>query len=577
MRGRLPLLVWLWPFALLAACSSSDDVSPPATPSEDAGASEEDAGAPHSDASTSFTVGLIKADVRRYDYAFDLAATRGKSKLTYDVVAPNGGDCIDIPSRLPVIEEPTFGGAPATNVTSAGDLLHLCSAPGKGIAAGPLAITTAADVPIKTFFDLDIGFSRQLDLAGGQFTYMLSWVGGCDRFGPCDRDPSKLVEMHFEITHPEDTVVLCPGTLTAGLTSTRCDVSGAPTYSGFGFAADPKWVRSLFAQGGGVDLVFYEVPGGKIASSLAAASVNEFLAWITTLLGPMPYGSELRVAGGPTKWLGFEHPANIILQEGIADLSTSYADAPMHVLMHEIVHQWAGDRTTLAAEADFVWKEATAEYLAYVFEDEHRPATEAASSRAYWDAIALSAQHRPRPTDNPSVDTFYGDVYGPGPMVLYVQLEALFGRPVVLAAIRSFLSTAGAKSVSDLKLALEKESGKDLTKYFEAWVVGPGAPEWPTFSIATQALGGNQLKVTVTQENASTIVYPCKVEVGLNGGSTRATVDFGLAPTSNVASTTITFAGAVTSTQLDPDHRLVGRTKTNGFAPPPPPPVVWIF
>ncbi|MDF2694207.1 MAG: hypothetical protein K0S65_2590, partial [Labilithrix sp.] len=381
--------------------------------------------------------------------------------------------------------------------------------------------------------------------------------------------------------HPEGTVVLCPGKLTPGATVTRCDVTGAPTYSGFALAADPKWQRTPFTSAAGVDLVMYEVPDGPIASSLDAASVREFLVWITGLLGPMPYGPELRVAGAPTQWLGFEHPANILLQENLPLWPTGYADTAMHVLMHEIVHQWSGDRTTLASASDFVWKEAIAEYLAYVFEDEHRPTGEAASARAYWDAIALQAQHRPRPTDDPAVETFYGDVYGPGPMVLFIQLEPLIGRPAVLAAIKAFLASAGARSVSDLRLELEKASFKDLTKYFEAWVVGPGAPEWPTFAVAFDQVGG-QLTVNVTQQNPSGTIYGCKVEVEITGPGTgntkRAVVDFGLAPTSATASTTIAFSGPRTSVRLDPDHKVIGRAvgATNGFAAGMSLPV-WIF
>ena len=103
-----------------------------------------------------------------------------------------------------------------------------------------------------------------------------------------------------------------------------------------------------------LDGVFYEVPGGKLASSLEKPSVSAYLTWITTLLGPFPYGKELRIAGGPTAWLGFEHPANILIREDLPDLSMAYANPMMHVFMHEIAHQWAGDRSTIAAGADFV-------------------------------------------------------------------------------------------------------------------------------------------------------------------------------------------------------------------------------
>ncbi|HLM73170.1 MAG TPA: M1 family aminopeptidase, partial [Polyangiaceae bacterium] len=482
--------------------------------------------------------GLITAPVRRYDYAFDMTSLAARSRLTLDVPAP-GGDCFNVSCLLPTVQEPAWNGAPPSSITLEDQTLSLC---GAGVPGGsPLEIAASGVVAQKTFFNLDVGFSRTKDLAGGEFSYLLSWVGGCDRFGPCDDHPSQLAEFHFEVTHPPGEVVLCPGALTPGDTLTRCDITGslAPTYSAFAIASDPLWKAAPFGTAAGVNLVFYEVPGGTIASSLDKASVTEFMTWITGLLGPFPYGDELRIAGAPTAWLGFEHPANIILLETISKLPTSYQDTAMHVLMHEIIHQWAGDRTTLATAEDFVWKEATAEYLAYVFEDEKRPPGEAEASLAYWDQISLVANYYPRPTDDPppAVQTFYGDVYGPGPMILYVQLETMLGRPAVLAGIKEFLAQPGARSVADLRGALEKASGKDLGPYFDAWVFGSGAPERPTFSVEI-GQAGNEVTVTLTQINPSKKIYGCAVEVEVKGAlsSTRALVDFGVAPSSPVAS-----------------------------------------
>jgi len=511
--------------------------------------------------------GPITGLVKRYDYAFDLATRHAKSQLEIAVAAP-GGDCFQTSSELPAVTNATWNGAPAKSAAVTSKKLDVC---GEGVSAGkPLVIGAEVDVPLKKFFGLDVGFSKKKDKAGGDFTYLLSWVGGCDRFGPCDDDPSRLAAFHFDVTHPVGTVVLCPGTLTPGDTVTSCDLSGtlAPTYSAFGFAADTLWKRAAFTSAAGIDVVLYEVPGGMIGQSLEKSSVDAYLTWITGLLGPFPYGKELRLAGGPTAWLGFEHPASIILQENLPDLAQAYADATMHVFMHETAHQWAGDRSTIATSSDFAWKEATAEYLAYVFEDEHRPPIEAAASLEYWAAISLQSTYFPRPTDDPppSVDEFYGDVYGPGPMVFYVQLESLLGRQVVLDGIKAFLAQPGALAVADLEEALEASSGLDLKPYFDAWAFGEGKPEWPTLKIAT-AQAGSTVTVTVTQTNASKKLYGCKVEVEVLGATTSATaiVDFGTAPKSDTASATVTLVEAVVGTTLEPRHRLVARLAKPGM------------
>jgi aminopeptidase N len=577
MLGVKPSVVALLTvFAFVACTTSENDGAAPAAPTGDddddaGGKKKKDGGADGADPGVP-TTGAIRGTVKSYSYAFDVTTTKATAKLTVDVPAP-GGDCYTVGCRTSDAQSVMWNDAAPKSSTFDAGKLAVCGPP---MAAGTTEISAVIpSLPTQTYFDLDIGFSRKTDLAGGEFSYVLSWVGGCDLFGPCDADPSRLSELHFEITHPEGAIVLCPGKLTAGATTTKCDIAGtlAPTYSGFGIAMDSKWQKTAYTSAAGVNVVMYEAPGGTIAANTDKTSYGEFLTWITGLLGPMPYGDELRFAGGPTVWLGFEHPANIILDENLGNTGQGSANSAQHVMMHETVHQWSGDRTTIASTSDFVWKEAIAEYLSYVFEDEHRPAGEATATREYWDSIAVNVDHRPRPTDNPAVQDFYGDVYGAGPMVLFLQLEPLLGRPAVLDGIKSFLSVPGAKSVDDLRSELGKAGGKDLTKYFAAWVVGPGAPEWPKFDVTTSQVG-NQLTVSVTQNNASNVIYGCKLDVDINGK--RATVDFGTEPTNKTASTTITFTGTPSPITVDPDHRVVNRPGNQGILPSPKP-KVWIY
>jgi len=502
--------------------------------------------------------GDLSANVTKYDYTFDVATAKATTRLELDVAAP-GGNCWDVSCELDNVSNVVWNDKPTTSAAVNAGKLRSC---GEGVAAGPtLTLGSNVDVSLDLWFGLDVGFSRRKNMVGGTFTYLLSWVGGCDRFGPCDDDPSRMANFHFNVTHPENTTALCPGTRTAGATQTTCDVQNAPTYSAFAVAADTSWVAAPFGKYAGVDFVFYEVPGGKLASSLDKASVGAFMDWLTALVGPFPYGNELRLAGAPTAWLGFEHPANIILLQTLDQLNDPMPNTVMHVLMHEIVHQWAGDHTTLASSTDFVWKEATAEYLAYVFEEEARPLAESMATRAYWDSIWQQSSYWPRPTDDPApqVQMFYGDVYGPGPMVLYLQLEPLIGRPAILQGIKTFLATSGGRSVNELKDALAQASGKNLDAYFNAWVFGQGKPVWPTFDVKTTQVGAD-VTITVTQQNPGGKLFGCAVEVEVRGAtqSARTVIDFGVDPANAIKTANVTLGEPVTSFFIDPDHRLIG-------------------
>jgi len=230
--------------------------------------------------------------------------------------------------------------------------------------------------------------------------------------------------------------------------------------------------------------------------------------------GPYPFGSDLRILTAPTYWSGFEHPGNIILDDALARIpQPPYLHNVQHILDHEIAHQWAGDQTTLADTYDFVWKESMAEYLAFAYEAQQEPAAGAATA-SYWKRASAGAAYFPVPGEKPALFDYYGDVYGPGPMILFRQLEVLTSRAQVIAAIASVLGQAHAISVDDVVAALQAKTGLDLTAYAAAWIHGTGAPEWPVVD-STFTAGATTSSLHVTQVKGT--ARRCKFHMGLRG------------------------------------------------------------
>ena len=106
-----------------------------------------------------------------------------------------------------------------------------------------------------------------------------------------------------------------------------------------------------------------------------------------------------------------------------------------------------GDQTTLAGVYDFVWKEAVAEYLVYAHQDQHISATAAFKSLGAWKQFSAFSEYYLVPAEEPPLLDYYGDVYGPGPMILFRQLEAIFDRQTVLMALSSLLGSPRAISI----------------------------------------------------------------------------------------------------------------------------------
>jgi aminopeptidase N len=512
--------------------------------------------------------GTPDVEVLAYGYEIDLESRAAWVTLVVHPQAP--GNCIALPSRAAALDlgSVMLRDAPAV-ATWDGATLTACTPPGTGFDSEP--ITLGAHVtqqPLETWGASQVGYSVTDDASGQPMYYLVSWIEGCDRFGPCDTRPGTFASYRFTINHRAGVRVLCPGRITPGEITTTCDFDydGGPTYSTFGFIASPSWTQASLGAWGGVDVTLFDRPGSGIAPLIDSAYHGGFLAWMDATFGAYPYGGELRIATGPTYWSGFEHPGNIVLDDGLdRPMSSLYSRPVAHVLNHEIAHQWAGDQTTLADTYDFVWKESMAEYLSYVYEDEHGVASEGLVTARAWKSFANGAAYHPVPegADRPTLLDYYGEVYGPGPMILFRQLESLSSRPQVIDAIRMLLGTERAISVDDVQTALEASTGLQLDTYFDIWVRGEGAPVWPTFRVEITGTAPAQ-NVVVTETTPGGVLHGCNFSIALTGPNAETAKVPIVRGIDGVAVVTVPtgVTWPVMSTVLDPDAQCLAYRAT---------------
>jgi aminopeptidase N len=528
MRRILPLGL----LVLLAACGGDDAAAPDA------------AGPPQ---------GAMTVTVDHYEYRFDVTTRDGHAIL--DLTVTGAGNCVTLPFRA------TLGGGTAVLGTAAAEITvdedaGLLTACGAGWEAGTeLQLELRVAVAQATWGGSQVGYSITNDANSVPFYYLVSWVGGCDQFAPCDHAADRFATYRFVVTHPEGVVALCPGTLgTMGPTMTTCefDLPGGPTYSTFGIAASAGWTQYT-STWNGLDVAFYDRTGSRVLSDLDETWQVEFLAWMEGRFGAYPYGTDLRVITAPTYWAGFEHPGNIVLSDSIGG-GFGNVYRVNNTMAHELAHQWAGDETTLADTYDFVWKESMAEYLPFVFEEETARTTPNRAALS-WKGNADGSAYHLVPEERPPLLDYYGHVYAPGPMILFRQLEVLYSREAVLEAIAAVLGEERALSVDEVQVALEDATGADLDEYFDVWVRGTGAPVWPEFTIATSDAGPGAVDVTVTQ-TAPAEPRPCGFAVRLTGANPEDVLDVRFTRGGLAGEMTETVAAnvpfAITGTELDP-------------------------
>jgi aminopeptidase N len=499
----------------------------------------------------SSATGPITAHVTHYDYTLDLDTRAAHAKVT--LVADVAGNCMQLPFRASDLANPLFDGEAADALLDP-TFVRLC---GHGVdAGGTFELDADMTVDMSTLKTSQVGYSVTMDIDHNAFTYLVSWVNGCDRFGPCDNRSDQFATYHFDVTHPAALMVRCPGDITeTSPTETQCDFAhpGGPTYSTFGIAAYPAWTQSDKGTFGGVHVTLYDRASTGIGAKINTAYHDGYINWMQSQFGPYPYGSELRLLTAPTYWNGFEHPGNIVLNDTLAR-QAGYSNPVQHVLDHEMTHMWAGDQTTIADTYDFVWKESMAEYLTYVWENMNDVAVSGTTSNV-WKSDASAAQHWPVPMDQPQLFDYYGDVYGPGPMVLFRQLEVMTSRAQVIAAIKSVLGHEHALSVDDLVAALSRETGLDLTTYVQTWIKGSGAPNWPQFAL-TYTPG----QLVVHEMTPTVPPRGCMFHVALHGANATDIVKVAVDTFHNGTDQTLPVAApafAVTKLEIDPDHECL--------------------
>jgi aminopeptidase N len=497
--------------------------------------------------------GPITADVTHYDYTFDLTSLAAHAKVTAKITVP--GDCWTVPFRAADLANPELNKAAAASATVDSTSITVC---GEGYETGETLVLDAdLTVTPGTITGLQVGYSTKQDADGGTFTYMLSWVGGCDRFGPCDSAPDKFATYTFDLTHDAGTTVRCPGDITdVSATETLCDFEydGGPTYSTFAFAAETDWTQTDLGMWGDMHVTIYDRPSTGIAAKVNSTWNAGYVTWLESQFGPYPYGTEMRLLTAPTIFGGFEHPGNIVLIDNLAKVKTILADYVQHTIDHEIAHMWAGDQTTIADTWSFVWKEAMVEYLASTWEDMNDPAN-SLKTRGSWKSFAANpvSKYFPVPAEHPPIEDFWSYVYGPGPLILFRQLEVMTSRDQVLAAIKDVLGTPRALTVDELITALEQHTGI-TDEYFDAWLKGTGAPDWPKFDVTFTA-GSGTSSVVVHQVNAGSMRRGCKFHVELDGANVGEAVQIAVDTNANGIDQTLqlaTPAFTVTAISLDP-------------------------
>jgi aminopeptidase N len=202
---------------------------------------------------------------------------------------------------------------------------------------------------------------------------------------------------------------------------------------------------------------------------------------------------------------GMEHPT--LTSIGTSILANTGRDITT-LLVHELSHDWWGDRVTMRTWDDIWLNEGFATYGEVLYLEKTFGFAPGATLSASYDDGLYGGRLAPTVVADPA-DPFRntGSVYYKGARALHM-LRRLVGDATFFPALRAYgdAHAWGTASRADLRGDFEKASGLGLKQFFDQWVETPFRPVLR--ATYQNALDASSVTVVVTQTQGHAVVHP---------------------------------------------------------------------
>jgi aminopeptidase N len=283
--------------------------------------------------------------------------------------------------------------------------------------------------------------------------------------------PSDKAFYDVTVAAPAPLVGVSNGTLAGrsssdGRNRTRWHLD-EPTASYLVTLAVGPYQQTTARSGSGVPISFWTTSAdSELLRSLERAPA--LLDWLEARLGPYPFSS-----------LGF------VLVDGTSGMETQTmitlgrdpSDSDPEVLVHEMAHQWYGDEVTPSDWRDVWMNEGMATYLQGTWQDEDWKLPQG-DSLSTW----VGAEKRSRRVSGPpgayrpqhfaELNVYYG------PALMWDRLRRTVGDAVFWKLVRDWPAARADRSTGrdDYLRWIQQQTGRDLTSFFDAWLMSPVSP-----------------------------------------------------------------------------------------------------
>jgi aminopeptidase N len=269
-----------------------------------------------------------------------------------------------------------------------------------------------------------------------------------------------------------------------------------------------------------IPVVYYVPKGHKEDIARTFGRTPEMLAFFSQRFGiRYPWDKYAQVVVEQFTAGGMENTsATTLTERALHDQRAMIDDSPDGLISHELAHQWWGDLVTCRDWAHIWLNEGFASYAEALWDEHSKGADEYAYTMWRKAGPAISGGKTRAIVDHryatPS-SMFDGRAYPKGAWVLHM-LRRRLGEEAFWTSLQRYGTEyrLGSAETSDFRRTLERQTGRDLERFFYDWTERPGNP---VLDIATEFLPDTkQARVTVKQTQAGeafqfplTLVFRC--------------------------------------------------------------------
>ncbi|MBK7432871.1 MAG: T9SS type A sorting domain-containing protein [Chitinophagaceae bacterium] len=239
------------------------------------------------------------------------------------------------------------------------------------------------------------------------------------------------------------------------------------------------------------------------------------------------------------------------------------------LIVHELAHQWFGDKVTCGSWADIWLNEGFASHLTNIYMEKKYPASIINNRKSEINQITSSAGGSVWVEDTASVGRIFDGrlSYTKGSHLVYM-LRWKLGDSIFFKGMRNYLVdpklSYGYALTDDLRRHLEAVSGQSLTEFFNDWFKGQG---YPSYNVQWSQMGSSYVKIKMSQvtSHASVSFFEMPVALKFKNATQEKTI---VVDNKTNGETFIRNIGFVADTVLiDPEYWLITKNNTSAKVP----------